>query len=58
MENGQQPPLQFRVEIDQQVPADHEIELREGRILDDVMRGKDERLADLFADVIAVVARG
>ena len=58
MENGQQPPLQFRVEIDQQVPADHQIELREGRILDDVLRGKDQRLPDLFADVVGVVLVG
>ena len=41
--------LQLRGQVDQQVPAAQDVELGEGRIHDEVLRGKDHHLADLFA---------
>ena len=47
--------LQLRVQVDQQVPAGQDVELGEGRVHDEVLRGKDHHLADLFADPVAVL---
>ena len=47
--------LQLRRQVDQQVAAAQDVELGEGRIHDDVLRGKDHHLADLLADPVAAL---
>ena len=47
--------LQLRRQIDEQVPAGHEIDLGEGRIHDEVLRRKDHHLADILCDPVAVL---
>ena len=45
--------LELRGQVDQEVPADQDVELREGRVHDDVLGGKDRHLADLLAHPVA-----
>ena len=47
--------LHLRVQVDQQVAADQDVELGEGRVHDHVLRGKDHHLADLLAHPVAVL---
>jgi len=47
--------LQLRRQVDEQVPATHQVELGERRIHDDVLRGKDDRLPDGFGNLVAVL---
>ena len=42
-------------EVDQQVAAAQDVELGEGRVHDEVLRGEDHHLADLFADPVAAL---
>src|SRR6186997_2856880 len=44
--------LQIGVEVDQHVPASDQIDPREGRIADQIMRRKDAHIADRFGDLI------
>ena len=45
--------LELRGQVDQEVPADQDVELREGGVHDDVLGGEDHHLADLFAHPVA-----
>ena len=56
VEDGQQPALQVGVEVDEEVAAGDEVQLGEGRVLDDILHGEDGHLADLLADAIHAVA--
>ena len=47
--------LQLRGQVDQQVPAAQDVELGEGRIHDEVLRGKDHHLPDGLADLVAAL---
>ena len=38
--------LQMRIEIDQEVPANDQVQLREGRVLDDTVRREDACFPD------------
>ena len=58
MENSEQLTLQDALEIDQQVPAADQVQLAEGRILEDIVLGKDDHLADLVVDHIMVPLAG
>ena len=53
MEHGQDPPLQLRVQVDQQVATAQQVQLRERRVLDDVLRCKDQHVANLRPDAVA-----
>ena len=44
--------LQVRLQVDQQVAATADIEPRERRVLDDVLRREDDQLAQFFLDAI------
>lgn len=46
--------LQFRVQVDQQVPAGNEVEPREGRVLDQAVLGEDAHLAQFLDHAIGV----
>ena len=50
--------LQLRAEVDQQIAATDQIELEKGRILDDVLLGEDQQVADAFVDAIAAAIGG
>ena len=54
MEELKDPPLHLRVEIDQQVSANDEVHIDEGRILDQILGGKDEHLAHVPAEPVQV----
>ena len=58
MEDRQQPALQVYVQVDEQVTAGDEVQLGEGRVLDDVLQGEDGHLANLLADAVHVVVVG
>ena len=58
MKQRHEPVLQLRVQIDQQVAAGDQVELGEGRILDQVLHGEDGHLADVLADAIGAVVAG
>jgi len=45
--------LGFCTQVDQQVAATQDIELREGRVHDEILRGKDHQLTNLFAHLVA-----
>ena len=45
--------LQLRAQVDQQIAATEQIELGKGRILDDVLLGEDQQVAEAFMDAIA-----
>ncbi len=47
--------LQLRGQVDEEVPADQDVELGEGRVHDDVLRGEDHHLADLLAHPVAAL---
>ena len=47
--------LQLRGQVDEQVPAAQDVELGEGRIHDEVLRGKDHHLPDGLADLVAAL---
>ena len=53
VEQGQQLLLQVRGQVDQQVAADQQIELGEGRIHDEVLGRQRHHLPDLLADPVA-----
>ena len=55
VEDGQQLPLQFRPEVDQQIAAAEQVQLGERRVLDDVLRGEDQHLADRLLDPVLAV---
>ena len=57
MKQRQHPLLHRRLEIDQEVAADDEVEPREGRVLQQVLRREGDRLADLPLDAVGVVLR-
>jgi hypothetical protein len=54
VEEGDDPVLQVGVEIDQQVAAGDQVELREGRVPDDVVRREDAHLAQFLGDDVGV----
>ena len=43
-----------RLKVNQHIPAANQVELGEGRILDDIVRREDHQLSDFRADLIAV----
>ena len=55
VERGQQPPLGLPVEVDEQVPANDEVHLRKGRILDHALGREDQHLPELLPDLIRAV---
>ena len=57
VEKRQQLVLQFRLEIDEQIAAADQIELGEGRVLDQVLRREDHHLADVFLDPVTESSR-
>ena len=56
MEDGEQPALQHRLEVDHDVAAANEVELAERRVGKHVVRREHDHAADLFGDVVLVVA--
>src|SRR5690606_13802768 len=52
MKNRQELLLQLGVQIDQQVATSEQVQSRKRRILDHVLRSKDDHLADLLADPV------
>ena len=58
VEDRNEPLLQIRAEVDHEVAATDEVELRERRILDDVLLGEDEQVADPLVDAVAAVLGG
>ena len=54
MEDRKQIALQDILEIDQQIPAADHIKSAKGGILEDIVLGKDDHLADLMVDRVAV----
>ena len=48
--------MQVGVEVDEEVAAGDEVQLGEGRVLNDILHGEDGHLADLLADAIHAVA--
>lgn len=52
MEVGNDPLLNGRLEVDQQIAAADEIQVREGRIGRDVLPGEDAHVADRFSDLV------
>ena len=55
MEKRQQAFLHFRRQINQKVPAAHEIHLGKGWVHDEVLGCKNDHLPDAFGDLIAVL---
>ena len=55
MKERQELLLQLRGQVDEQVPAAQDVELGEGRVHDDVLRGKDHHLPDGLADPVAAL---
>ena len=49
MKERQEPFLQFRGQIDQQIAAAHQVQFGEGRVHDDVLGGEGHHLSDLLA---------
>ena len=46
--------LRLDIEVDQQVPATEDVQLRKRRIDEDVLRRKDHQVADFFLDPVAL----
>ena len=46
--------LRLGIDVDQEVPATEDVELRERRIDEDVLRRKDHQVADFFLDPVAL----
>ena len=46
-------PLRLAIEVDEEVAAADQVEAREGRVLQQVVRREDDHLADLGADAVA-----
>jgi hypothetical protein len=44
--------LRLAVDVDEQVAAAHEVELREGRVAQHVVRREEHRLAQLLSDTV------
>ena len=44
--------MQLRVQINEQVAASDQVESGKGRVLDDVMLGKNQHVADAFVDAV------
>src|SRR6185312_7268196 len=55
MERGNHPLLQGRAEINQKVPATHQVQVGKGRILGDVLVSKNAHFADGLVDLISAV---
>ncbi len=55
VQDGDQPLLEHRVEVDQQVPAGDQIEMGEGRIGDRVVPREDHHVPDCLADPVPAV---
>ena len=52
MEKGEQPPLQSGTEINQQVPAANQVEVREGGFLGDILFREDDQIADGLGNLV------
>ena len=46
--------LRLDIDVDQEVPAAEDVQLRERRIDEDVLRRKDHQVADFFLDPVAL----
>ena len=46
--------LRLDIDVDQEVPAAEDVQLRKRRIDEDVLRRKDHQVADLFLDPVAL----
>ncbi len=57
VQQGNQLLLQFRAHIDQHVAATDQVEFGKGRVLDDVLLGKDHQIADAFVDAVGAAVR-
>ena len=55
MKERQELLLQFRSQVDQQVPTNQNVQLGEGRIHDDILRSEDHHLPDRFVDLVAAL---
>ena len=55
MQDLQHPALAGAIEVDQQIPAGREVEVRERRVLDDVVFREEDQLAQLRAYAIAII---
>jgi hypothetical protein len=53
--NRNQLGLRLGVQVDQEIAATDEVHLGEGRVGDEVMGGKDDRLAERVVDLVALV---
>ena len=47
MEDREQPILQGRIQINQEIAAGNQVQLRKGRVLDHIMNRENAKLADL-----------
>ena len=54
VEDREQVSLQYILKIDQQIPAADQVQSAEGRILEDIVLGEHDHLADIVIDNIAV----
>ncbi len=52
VEGREEPVLQFRLEVDEEVPAGEQVEPREGGVLDDVLDREHHHLPDLLLDPV------
>ncbi|MEO8271454.1 MAG: hypothetical protein ABI557_17155 [Aureliella sp.] len=52
MEKRDDPLLHLRFQINQQISARNQIKFGKGRIIDDILPRKDDRIAQLLADLI------
>ena len=55
MEERQEFRLQLRRQVDEQVPAAHQVELGEGRIHDEILPREDDHLPDGPGDLVAAI---
>ena len=58
MEDRKQVSLQNRLEINQHVPATNQIQFAKGRVLKDVVLGKNNHLTDIMVDDVLVPLSG
>ena len=55
MEEGQNSPLQHRLQVDEHVPAADKVDVGEGRVGEHVVPGEHANVADRLADAVAAV---
>ena len=55
MEEWQELLLRLCIQIDEKVSAAEHIQLRERRVGENVLRGKDDHIPDLFTDAVMIV---